>query len=108
MRRTIIYILLVAIATFLLMPFVWMFSTSLKGSEEIFKIPPTWIPEQPRWENYAEVFDRIPFLLYLRNTTLITVMTIFGTVLSSSMVAYSFACLRWPGRDRTSSLSLPR
>ena len=99
-QQTVTYILLLAVAAVLLMPFVWMVSTSLKGSEEIFVIPPTWIPKQVRWENYADVFKRIPFLLYLRNTTFITLMTILGTVLSSSMVAYSFACLRWPGRDK--------
>ena len=100
MKRITIYLLLFTVAAVLMMPFVWMVSTSLKGNEEIFTIPPTWIPKQPRWQNYADVFDRIPFLLYLRNTTLITLMTIVGTVLSSSMVAYAFACLRWPGRDR--------
>ena len=98
--RTTTYVLLFTVAAVLLMPFVWMISTSLKGNEEIFAIPPTWIPEQPRWQNYADVFERIPFLLYLRNTTLITLVTIVGTVLSSSLVAYAFACLRWPGRDR--------
>ena len=94
------YALLVAVAAILLLPFVWMVTTSLKGAEEVFAIPPSFIPRAWRWENYADVFDRIPFFLYLRNTTFITLMTMIGTVLSSSMVAYAFACLRWPGRDR--------
>jgi multiple sugar transport system permease protein len=77
-----------------------MISASLKDNEEIFAVPPTWIPTTFHWDNYAEVFRRMPFLSYLRNTTFITVMTIIGTVLSSSLVAYAFACLRWPGRDK--------
>jgi ABC-type glycerol-3-phosphate transport system permease component len=94
------YLLLTLVAAGLLLPFAWMVSASLKGYEEIFAIPPTWIPDDIQWSNYAEVFDRMPFLAYLRNTTFITVLTIIGTVFSSSLVAYSFACLRWPGRDK--------
>jgi multiple sugar transport system permease protein len=99
-QTIIVYCLLVAVSAILLLPFVWMLSASLKGSEEIFAVPPTWIPEKVHWGNYAEVFERMPFMLYLRNTAFITLLTIFGTVLSSSLVAYSFACLRWPGRDK--------
>lgn len=99
LKKALLYGALVAVAVVLLLPFAWMVSTSLKGNEAIFSIPPQWIPETIRWDNYAEVFERMPFLLYLRNTTVITVMTIIGTVLSSALVAYAFACLRWPGRD---------
>jgi multiple sugar transport system permease protein len=99
LKKALLYGVLVAVAVVLLLPFAWMVSTSLKGNEAIFAIPPQWIPETVRWDNYAEVFERMPFLLYLRNTTVITVMTIVGTVLSSALVAYAFACLRWPGRD---------
>ncbi|MCB0271140.1 MAG: carbohydrate ABC transporter permease, partial [Calditrichaeota bacterium] len=78
---------------------MWVVSTSLKGNEQIFAIPPEFIPSSPHWENYAEVFRRMPFLTYFLNSTFITVVAIIGTVLSSSLVAYAFACLRWPGRD---------
>lgn len=83
----------------LILPFMWVVSTSLKGNEQIFAIPPEFIPSSPHWENYAEVFRRMPFLTYFLNSTFITVVAIIGTVLSSSLVAYAFACLRWPGRD---------
>ena len=99
LRKALIYGALLAVSAALLLPFAWMVSTSLKGNEAIFAIPPEWIPETLRWENYAEVFERMPFLLYLRNTAVITVLCIIGTVFSSALVAYSFACLRWPGRD---------
>jgi multiple sugar transport system permease protein len=100
LKRVLSYVLLLAIAAGLLLPFLWMVSASLKGDEEIFAVPPRFIPEMIRWDNYVEVFERMPFLAYLRNTTFITVLTIVGTVLSSSLVAYAFACLRWPGRDK--------
>lgn len=99
-RRFLNYMLLIVVAAGLILPFLWMISASLKGNEEIFAIPPVWIPETFHWSNYAAVFERMPFLAYLRNTTFITVFTIVGTVFSSSVVAYAFACLRWPGRDK--------
>ena len=99
-RKALSYALLIAIALGLLLPFFWMISASLKGDEEIFAVPPRFIPDTFRWDNYSDVFNRMPFLAYLRNTTFITVLTIIGTVLSSSLVAYAFACLRWPGRDK--------
>ena len=98
-QKTLVYVMLLAVSAILLLPFLWMLSASLKGNEAIFAVPPRWIPARLHWENYTEVFARMPFLLYLRNTAFITVLTIVGTVLSSSLVAYSFACLRWPGRD---------
>jgi len=99
LKKAFLYAALMAVAIALLLPFFWMVSTSLKSNEAIFAIPPRWIPETIHWVNYREVFERMPFLLYFRNTTVITVMTIIGTVLSSSLVGYAFACLRWPGRD---------
>jgi multiple sugar transport system permease protein len=99
LRRALLYAALLAVAGVMILPFLWMVSTSLKGSEGIFAIPPQWIPDDPRWENYAAVFERMPFLTYLRNSTLVTTLSIVGTVFSSSLVAYAFACLRWPGRD---------
>jgi ABC-type glycerol-3-phosphate transport system permease component len=90
----------VLFAALFIIPFLWLVSTSLKGTEQIFAIPPKWIPEQAHWENYSQVFERMPFLLYFRNSVLVTVFSIVGVVASSSLVAYAFAHLRWPGRDK--------
>jgi multiple sugar transport system permease protein len=94
-----VYAALVLVSLVLVLPFLWILSTSLKGDEDIFTTPPRWIPTDIRWENYSDVFDRMPFLIYFRNSVFVTVMTIIGVVLSSSLVAYAFACLRWPGRN---------
>lgn len=98
-RSFLSYLLLLSVSVVLIMPFVWIISTSLKGNESIFAIPPKWIPETLHWENYAKVFVQMPFFTYMKNSVFISVMVIIGTLLSSSLVAYAFACLKWPGRD---------
>jgi len=94
-----VFILLGVFALFFILPFLWIISTSLKGDAQIFTIPPQWIPYTFHWENFTKVFDRMPFLIYLKNSVFITSITIIGTVLSSSLVAYAFGCLNWPGRN---------
>lgn len=88
-----------AIALVLLLPFLWMVSSSLKTSAEVFQTPTTWIPKPIRWENYVQAFHTMPVLLYARNTILITFLSIVGYLTSGSLVAYAFSRLRWPGRD---------
>jgi len=99
LKSIVTYLFLFAVAAMLILPFLWILSTSLKGNESIFVIPPKWIPDQIHWDNYSNVFEKMPFLTYLRNSVFISSMTIIGTLLSSSLVAYAFACLRWPGRN---------
>lgn len=84
-----------------LIPILWMFSSSLKASTEVFRVPVVWIPETPRWNNFVEVFNlpSMPFGLFILNTAKVVVLAVTGTVLSSALVAYSFARLEWPGRD---------
>ncbi len=94
-----VYFLLAVFAAFFIIPFLWIVSTSLKGESQVFAMPPRWIPEVLRWDNYAKVFDRMPFLVYLKNSVFISAVSIIGVVLSSSIVAYAFSNLRWPGRD---------
>ncbi|MFN8439449.1 MAG: carbohydrate ABC transporter permease [Caldilineaceae bacterium] len=92
------FLLTVALISFLV-PTLWMLSSSLKASTEIFTHPIQWLPRQPEWENYVKIFQLQPLLVFLRNTLLIVFWAVIGTVLSSALVAYSFARLRWPGRD---------
>lgn len=98
-KKLSIYIILILLAFVFLLPFFWMLSTSLKGSHQIFTYPPKWIPNPIHWKNYTDVFKTMPFWQYLFNTVFITVMSIIGVILSSSLVAYAFARLRWKGRD---------
>lgn len=105
-RVALTHVALVLLALLFVMPFLWVVSTSLKPVEMTIKSPPQWIPSPVRWSNYPDaiLYGReqvgyIPFLVYARNTVAITILSVIGAVLSNALVAYSFARLRWPGRD---------
>ena len=95
---TVTIILWTGAITFL-MPLFWMISTSLKSDKQVFAVPTVWVPIPPIWENYPNALTRIPFLLFLRNSLITSLIPVVGAVLSASIVAYSFARLRWPGRN---------
>jgi ABC-type glycerol-3-phosphate transport system permease component len=81
-----------------LAPTFWMISSSLKASTEVFAHPIVWVPASPQWENYVEIFRRLPFGRFAWNTFVVVGLAVFGTVLSSALVAYGFARLNFPGR----------
>ncbi len=99
MTRIIVYIILFAGAFILMVPFAWMLSTSLKRPGAVFLFPPQWIPKPIVWSNYPQAWSYLPFNLFLKNTLIITATTVVGATLSSAVVGYSFARLRWIGRD---------
>lgn len=83
----------------MLLPFLWLVSSSFKAANKIYTFPPQFIPDPFRWQNYVEVFSAVPVLLYARNTLIITVLATIGTVLSSILAGYAFGRLRFWGRD---------
>ncbi len=95
----VIYVIILGGAFVLMVPFAWMLATSLKGKGAVFNWPPQWIPNPIVWSNYPKAWSYLPFNLFLRNTVIITAITVFGETLTSSLVGYSFARLRWIGRD---------
>lgn len=97
--RIFLQILMTLLVISFLVPALWMISSSLKVSTEVFAHPIVWIPKNPQWKNYARVFEIMPFAKFIWNTVLVVVFAVSGTVLSSAMVAYSFARIRWPGRE---------
>ncbi len=108
-----VHVVLVAASVLFLFPLFWLVSTSLKPIDETMRIPPTFFPAAPQWHNYRDAFvygaDKlgyIPFLVYGRNTLLLCILGVAGTVISNSLVAYAFARLRWPGRDIAFALTL--
>lgn len=82
-----------------LVPTLWMISSSLKASTEIFVHPMVWIPRNPQWKNYLEIFNVLPFGKFAWNTIVVTGLAVLGTIISSMTVGYAFARLRWPGRN---------
>jgi ABC-type glycerol-3-phosphate transport system permease component len=87
------------VAILFFVPFLWMISSSLKPNYQIFEVPPRWIPNPPRLENYVEALTMLPFDRYVVNTAIISVLTIIGHLLSCTIIAYAFARLRAPGKD---------
>jgi len=98
-RRIGAHLLLIALSLLFALPFVWLVSTSLKPTEQLFRLPIEWIPRPFTWSNYPRALTYIPFFLYLRNTLYIALFNVAGTLISYSLVAYGFARIRWPGRN---------
>ena len=93
---------LMSLGAFLfLVPFAWMVSTALKEAGDVMKFPPEWIPQPILWGNFKEAFtqDYAPFGIFFKNTIIITTTAMLGQLLSASLVGFSFARLRWWGRD---------
>ena len=97
-----VFVLLVVCGLAFLAPFAWMISTSLKPLNETMTLPPKWIPSVAQWHNYGDAIKAMGyFWRYAGNSFFLCVMTVLGTVTSSSLVAYGFSRIEWKGRDRT-------
>lgn len=84
----------------MILPFLWMISTSVKSDPEVFAYPPVWIPQEILWENYPIVLELLPFGRYLANTAFVATTVTILELITSSLAAYAFARLRFPGRDQ--------
>jgi ABC-type glycerol-3-phosphate transport system permease component len=98
-QQGLVHLALIVLCLAVLVPFLWMVSTSLKPRSLLFSVPPQLIPSPPLWHNYLDATTAIPFFTYLRNSLYITLFNVVGNTLSSALVAYGFARLRWPGRN---------
>ena len=101
LRSMSLYSLLVLVTILSIVPLWWMVSTSLKTKPEIYVYPPTLWPDTPQWQNYLDAWtaDGMRFTLWTYNTLLITVVVLVGVMLTSSLCAYGFARIRFPGRN---------
>lgn len=102
----VLYVILLFMAAAFIVPFFWLLSSSFKEPSELFRIPVRWLPKSLQLANYEKIFKLIPFFLYLRNTMIIVLATIIGSILSSSIVGYGFSRLRWKMRDKVFILVL--
>ena len=91
------YIISILLAVLALIPFLWMISTSLKSRGALMSIPIEWIPAEPTFDAYTEVFSRFPFLRTIGNSLFISVAFTLITLVSASMAAFAFAKLRFRG-----------
>lgn len=106
LRFTLVHLLLIGIGAAIMAPFLWTVSTSLKPAGSAIRFPPEILPTRIVWDNYPKVFRTIPFLRFTRNSVIVTSLAVTGELLSASLVAYAFACLRYPGRSFFFSLLL--
>lgn len=97
--RVVATIVVALFAVAVLFPIAFMVSTSLKTSDQTAAIPIIWVPIPPQWHNFPDALTAEDFGLFFRNTAIITVGSLIGTVLSASLAAFGFARLRAPGRD---------
>jgi multiple sugar transport system permease protein len=87
-------------------PLIWMVITSVKPQFELFRIPPTFWPEQVTFEHYARLLWETPFLTYMRNSLLLSSATTVLVVAVATLGAHSLVRFRYPGRDRLAQLVL--
>ena len=95
-----IYLVLSLGAIAVLIPFFWQISTSLKSDLQINAVPSQLIPRPAHWSNYHDAFSYLPFATFLRNTVLVEIGVLTGTLLSSTMAAYAFARLNAPFKEK--------
>jgi multiple sugar transport system permease protein len=91
--------LLATLSVAVLVPFAWMVSSSLKLDADVFSVPIQWIPAEFHWENFTQIWERVPLLTYLRNSVFLSLTITALQVLTGSFAAYGFAKVRFPGRD---------
>ena len=97
--RFFIYFFLIVITAFMLLPFLWMLSSSFKENKDVFGFPIQGIPENPRWQNYVEIWTEIPLLTFIKNTAKITIVVTLLQLFTSSFAAYAFAKMQFKGKN---------
>jgi multiple sugar transport system permease protein len=100
------YALLLLLAVSMLIPFLWMISTSLMGELEVYQFPPKLLPSEFRWSNFAEAMTLQPFWRFFFNTAVVATASVIGQLLFCSMAAYAFARMKFKWRDRIFGLYL--
>ncbi len=90
---------LIALSAMFALPLVWMVGTSFKTAQQALQLPVVWWPHPFLWNNYPDLFAALPYFRFFLNTFVYAGVTIVGVCISSSLVAYGFSRLRWPGRD---------
>ena len=103
-RQKITKILLTVLIWFfgivMVIPFIWMLSTSFKGMNEVFTYPIEWIPRNPSLAAYQTLFKKVPYFTYLWNSVKVSVIACIGTFFSCTMAGFAYAKVKFAGRDK--------
>lgn len=95
----VIYIVLIIVTALMLIPFLWMLSASLKMNKDVFTFPIQWIPDNPRWKNYVDIWTKIPLLTFVKNSAKLTIIVTLLQLFTSSFAAYAFAKMNFKGKN---------
>lgn len=121
-QRGLAHVALIALSIPFILPLIWMITTSLKGDGQIFMTGghstsalsmQNILPNPVKWANYSAAIHAVPFGVYLRNTLMLCLLNVVAAVISSALVAYGFARLKFKGRDvlffiMISTMALPQ
>ena len=99
LRRALLIGALIAGGIVMMIPFLWMITTSLKTRAEVFAVPPTLLPRVLQWGNYPDMWNALPFWTFFFNSVKLAVLNTVGALISCSMAAYAFAVLRFRFRE---------
>ncbi|MHA3065699.1 carbohydrate ABC transporter permease [Lacticaseibacillus saniviri] len=97
--KVLLYLIVTLGAITMLIPFLWMISTSLKTAPETIKVPPIWIPKKLQWGNYITAWNQAPFARYFLNSVIVTTITTAGQLFTSILAAFAFARLKFWGKN---------
>jgi multiple sugar transport system permease protein len=98
--QMVLTLIMIAAALIMIIPLVWMISTSFKTQPEVFAYPVKWLPERPTWEAHRKVWlGALNFVKYYRNSLKIAVLGTVGAITFGSMAAYGFARVQFRGRN---------
>lgn len=97
--KVILYVLLICLGVAMLVPFYWMVISSLKLNKDVFSIPMRWWPETIHLENYRVIWDKLPLVIFFKNTAKLTIITTIVQLCTSCFAAYGFTKCKFVGRD---------
>lgn len=97
--RVLQYGILIALSLIMIVPFLWMLSSSLKGTDYILDTTPQFIPDPLTVNSYTELNELLPIWQMFANSVIVAGLGTAGTILVSAMAAYAFSRMEWPGRN---------
>lgn len=105
-RNVLVYAVLILMAFIMVLPFIWTILTAFKTQSEALKVPPQILPSSWSPRNFTAVMEALPFFAFFKNTFLMVLFRVLGSVFFSALAAYAFARLEFPGRNMLFGLVL--
>ena len=98
-KKVFLYLILIVLAATMIVPFIWMISTSLKSREFLLVMPPEFLPKNPTLDSYKRLMELLPFGRMILNSFIVAIAVTIGQLISGSMAAYVFARIEFKGKN---------